>query len=136
MMDETMGIANTVKCAEETDFVEVMFARNTQEAKDCIQFLLENQVPSRLESERGKQAEYGVAVLVPSDRMIEATELLAARAQLEDEDEEGEDEELDDDLDDDLDDEDDDFEDDDDDDLEDDDDDLDDDEEVEEDDDF
>lgn len=130
MMDETMGTANTVNYAEQTDFVEVMYARSLQEARECISFLLERDVPSRLETERGMQPDYGVAVLVPTDRLVEASELLAAMAQLEEEGEEAEEDELDDDVDDDLDDDDDDF--DDDDDLDDDDDDLDDDEEEEE----
>lgn len=121
MMDETMATANTLQSAGEVEFVEVMFARTMEEARDCVSFLLERDVPARIESQPGMQPAYGVAVLVPGDRMIEASEMLAARADDEEEEEEEEDE-FEDDLEDDFDDdEDDDFDDDEDDGLDDDD---------------
>lgn len=107
MMDETMGPSNTMNCTGEKDFVEVMFARSMPEARDFVSYLLEQEIPARLENTGGAVPACGVAILVPSDRMIEAAELLAARVDAEDDSDEVEGEEEFDDLDDDYDDEDD-----------------------------
>ncbi len=121
MMDEKMSTSNTLNCTSEKDFVEVMFAKSMPEARECVGYLLEQEIPARLENTGGAVPACGVAILVPNERLIEASELLAARADCVEDVEEPESEEEFDDLDDDFDDEeDDDFDDDEDDDLDDD----------------
>lgn len=117
MMDNYMGTTDTLNAPDQEDLVEVMFARNSAEAKACIRELLASNIPARMEGGKGMGGGYGVAVLVPSDRLILASEILAAKAQDEEEEEEEElegDEEDADDADDEFEDEDDEFEDDDD----------------------
>ena len=125
MTDNNMGTTDTLNPLDQEDLVEVIFARNSAEARACVRELLSSDIPARMESGRGMGGGYGVAVLVPSDRLILASEILAAKAQDDDEEEEEEfedDEEEVDDADDDFEDEDDDFDDDEDDDADDDDD--------------
>lgn len=85
MMDEEMSTMNGVKCSMDSEFVEVLFARSSVEAREFLGMLQQHNIPARMESSATPQRESGVAVLVPSDRLIEASEFLAAAAQLEEE---------------------------------------------------
>ncbi len=115
MVDDT----RTSKRIENLDnggFVEVMFAKSQHEAADLCNLLEEQHIPVRLEESTGPVSHSGIALLVPSARLVEASELLAGFDQEEeeeefdddagdDEEEEYEDEDEDDDFDDDFDDE-------------------------------
>jgi len=107
MVDEGYGSGNLLQKIEGEGFVEVMFAKSTSEADGCMGFLLERQIPARLEVDPNVAKRCGIAVLVPASRLIEASELLATKAQDDDDFEEfdDEDEDDDDDYDDDYDDE-------------------------------
>jgi len=122
MVEKGLDSENLLKQAEPTGFVEVMFAKSSAEADLCCDYLGQRDIPARLESSGASARNCGIAILVPSDRFIEASELLAARLQGDPEDEvdddggdysdddaDDDDDEFDDD-DDDLDDDDDDFE--------------------------
>lgn len=108
MMDEGMNSGNVLHWVDGTKYVEVMFAKSVNEARDCIGFLEDRLIPARLENTRELSQTCGVAVLVPADRFVEASEVLAARDEDEgadsDVDSEDELEDLDDDLDEDEDD--------------------------------
>ncbi len=123
MMDEGMGSGNVLHWVDGTKYVEVMFAKSVNEARSCIGYLEDRLIPARLENTSELSQNCGVAVLVPAERFVEASEVLASRDEDADteNDMEGEDEleDVDDDLDDEDDDEEDDFDDDDDDDDED-----------------
>jgi len=119
MVDQKVGTNEAVDALDETQFVEVMFARNEEEATACCSLLGENQIASRQSRTGIADDDRGVAILVPEANQDEALELLALRAQDDDGDEDEFEEDGDDDFDDDDDDDDydDDLDDDDDDDL-------------------
>lgn len=101
MVDEDVGPENTIERTGDESFVEVMFAKSLDEAAGCRTLLLERRIPARVEVDSEIAKRCGIAVLVPADRLIEASELLASRAQDEDEDfddfeEDDDDEDLDD----------------------------------------
>lgn len=101
MVDEDIGPENTIERTGDESFVEVMFAKSLDEAAGCRTLLLERRIPARVEVDSEIAKRCGIAVLVPADRLIEASELLASRAQDEDGDfddyeEEEDDEDLDD----------------------------------------
>ncbi|HKQ49987.1 MAG TPA: hypothetical protein VJZ71_18070 [Phycisphaerae bacterium] len=79
MKDETMGSGNVLHWVDGTKYVEVMFAKSVSEARECIGFLEDQLIPARLENTRELAQNCGVAVLVPADRFVDASELLAAR---------------------------------------------------------
>ncbi len=81
MADEGVGSRDLVEKIESEGFVEVMFTRSMSEATDCRSLLLNRQIPAEVESDPKVSSQCGVAVLVPADRLIEASELLAVRAQ-------------------------------------------------------
>jgi hypothetical protein len=118
MADEGIGSGNIVHETEDDNFVEVMFAKSMDEAADCRRLLQERSIPARVEVDSEIAKRCGIAVLVPADRLLEASELLASKAQDDDyefeeeEEEEDEEKEVDDDEyeDDDYEDDDDDFE--------------------------
>lgn len=97
MMDHNMAATDTLNSTHEEELVEVMYARTVGEAKACIRELLASDIPARMESGMGLGD--GVAVLVPADRLILASEILAAKAD-DDEDEEEDEETAEDDTDD------------------------------------
>jgi hypothetical protein len=105
MVDEGLGSGDTLEKTEDNGFVEVMFAKSLNEATGCHSLLQERQIPARVEVDSAVAKRCGIAVLVPADRLIEASELLASRALDQGEDfdeyEDEDDEELDDDFDDD-----------------------------------
>jgi hypothetical protein len=109
MKDENMSSGNVLHWVDGTKYVEVMFAKSVSEARECIGFLEDQLIPARLENTRELAQNCGVAVLVPADRFVDASELLAAREEeegadsdvegdddLEDADDDAEDEEEDD----------------------------------------
>jgi hypothetical protein len=116
MKDETISSGNVLHWVDGTKYVEVMYAKSVSEARDCIEFLEDRLIPARLENTRELTQNCGVAVLVPADRFVEASEVLSAREEADsgDSDVESEDEleGADDDLDEDDEDEDDEFDDD------------------------
>ncbi|MBX3395632.1 MAG: hypothetical protein KF841_09720 [Phycisphaerae bacterium] len=75
------------------DFVEVFFARSRSEADRCCRRLEAVSIPAQVESAASLPSECGVAVLVPSTRLVEASEILTRMAH----DDEDEDFEIDDD---------------------------------------
>ncbi len=102
MVDEGVGSGNILDGVEvePENFVEVMFAKSVAEAKDCCGYLAQQHIAARIEVDPDVSRRCGIAVSVPADRLVEASELLAARSQ------EGDEDEDDDDYDDDYDDED------------------------------
>jgi hypothetical protein len=81
MVDEAHDSDNLLDQADIASYVEVMFAKSLAEANLCCDYLGKQQIPARLESAAIVSRANGVAVLVPSDRFIEASELLASRLQ-------------------------------------------------------
>ncbi len=120
------GSENNARPMMEADFVEVMYARTPDEASHLRSFLSEKAIPALVERNPDLPDQCGVAVLVPSEKLVEASQQLTwlmAHDDDDDEDVEFDDDDDDDDLDDfDDDDDDPDFDDDDDDDTDDDDD--------------
>lgn len=104
------------------DFVEVMYAKSLDEADRLCALLQQKSIPATIEQDPVLPTQCGVAVLVPSEKLVQASQVLTLMAH---DDEDDEDFEFDDDEDEDLDDFDDDEDDyDDDDDIDDDDDDI------------
>lgn len=84
-------------------FVEVIFAKNREDADQIRALLTASAIPSEIESDMAATAQRGVAVLVPADKLVQASEILTVRAEDDDDfidDDEGDDE--DDDYDDDF----------------------------------
>lgn len=82
--------ATPAKCLNDLDgggFVEVMFAKSQHEASDLCQLLTGRNIPVRLESSPEAVAQFGIAVLVPPDHLVAASELLAGFDQDEEEEE-------------------------------------------------
>lgn len=108
MLDEGVGSQDTVGASATDGFVEVMFAKTLDEAKECCVLLNAQEIDARIEGLQRSGHNGGIAVLVPDDRFIEASEYLAVNLQdvADDEDEVEDDDEIDDvdDDDDDLDD--------------------------------
>lgn len=100
MVDEGFGSGSLLQKVEGDSFVEVMFAKSRDEADGCKGLLLERQIPARLEVDPNVAKRCGIAVLVPADRLIEASELLASKAQDDDDLEEFDDDDDEDDADD------------------------------------
>jgi len=81
MSDETQGSSEMVERVDAGDrFVEVMFARTARQARGAAGYLARRDIPARVESDIGLSPGCGVAVLVPSTKLLSASELLAARA--------------------------------------------------------
>jgi hypothetical protein len=66
-----------------------MFAKSLGEAKECCDLLEEVRIPARFEND--PTADRGIPILVPEDRLVDASELLAARVQHDSVDEEEDD---------------------------------------------
>jgi len=99
MADKGVGSHDLVEQIESDGFVEVMFTKSMNDATDCRSLLLARQIPAEVEADPNVSRQCGIAVLVPADRLVEASELLAFRAQ--DNDASEEDDDFDDDYDDD-----------------------------------
>ncbi len=119
MLKRVVGAKQEQDDRTEPGFVEAMFARTRGEAEDGVDLLGAFGIPARLEDSAVFGGKQGIAVLVPADRLIEASDLLTAHARRDDDEElddldeeededfddedEEEDEDEDDDFDDDLD---------------------------------
>ncbi len=86
MVDEALG--SDGRCGEPKDcpFVEVMFAKSSDEAAGCRDLLTKQSIPARLEGDISSRLRNGFAVLVPPHCLIEASELLVTRIQDEEDD--------------------------------------------------
>lgn len=107
MTDESHGSPDVLERVDAGDeFVEVMFARSAEQANGAVGYLAQREIPARVESNAGLSPDCGVAVLVPSARLMSASEILAARTDDEEETDDSDDsEEFEDEIDDDEDDE-------------------------------
>lgn len=76
---------NAVQRTSEAEFVEVMFAKSSDEASRCCALLEDKGIPARVRFDGGNVRDTGVPVLVPADCLDDAAELLAARVQDDDE---------------------------------------------------
>lgn len=116
MVDESISSLSAPSAPESTALVEVMYARTMGEATHCCELLRGREIHAQIEGKTSDKA-CGIAVMVPSDRFIEASEFLALNLEDLDDDDDfsdvDEDEGEDDDDTDDFDDDDDDFDDDD-----------------------
>ena len=102
MFDEGVGSQDTVGASQTEGFVEVMFAKTLDEAKECCVLLNAQEIDARIEGLQRSAHSGGIAVLVPDDRFIEASEYLAVNLQdVSDDEDEVEDEDEVDDMDDD-----------------------------------
>ncbi len=81
---------NTVHRTAEAEFVEVMFAKSSDEASQCRTLLEDRGIAARVRFDGGDVRDTGVPVLVPADCLDDAAELLAMRVQ-DDDEENGED---------------------------------------------
>jgi len=90
MAPEETGIRRIHGGKEDDGFVEVVFAKSPVEASGCRDLLQEQNIPAFVESNAGVNLRSGIAVLVPSDRLVEASDLLATHPQ-EDDDFDGDD---------------------------------------------
>lgn len=86
MVEQIIGFGNTLQEVDNTDFVEVVFARTLDEARDYCTLLEEHSISSRIEPGLHSASQCGVAVLIPHDRLIEASEILTIQAQDHDDD--------------------------------------------------
>lgn len=66
--------------AGDVNFVEVIFAKSVDEAEDHRTILEERSIPALVEPAPEEPSQSGVAVLVPSDRLVEASEVLTMNA--------------------------------------------------------
>ncbi len=80
MVDEGFGGREVLDKATGADFVEVMFASSLDEAKECCALLDDSHIPAKYEEE-ASAGEKGIAVLVPEEQFVEASEVLASRVQ-------------------------------------------------------
>ncbi len=76
---------NTVQRTAEAEFVEVMFAKSSDEASQCRTLLEDRGISARVRFDGGDVRDTGVPVLVPADCLDDAAELLAMRVQDDDE---------------------------------------------------
>jgi len=79
MLDDGLGSREVLDKAVGADYVEAMYAKTLEEAKECCRLLEEGHIPARFEDDA--DLDRGVAILVPESRLVEASELLAARVQ-------------------------------------------------------
>lgn len=94
MTEQGVGLGDLAVDTDPASFVEVMFAKCSEEAKACCALLEEHTIPARMERRTASTA-LGVAVLVPDTQLIEASEVLILRAE---DDDEGGDDDFDDDM--------------------------------------
>ena len=92
MLEEGVSSQDTVGAVQSGSFVEVMFARSMDEARECCSLLSAQDIQARIEGVASSSRKGGIAVLVPDDRFIEASEFLAVNLQdVGDDEEEAED---------------------------------------------
>lgn len=81
MVDNGLNPKSVLTGQDEGGFVEVVFAKSADEAIGCRDLLENRNIPARLEDGAKPDRHCGFAVLVPSDRLLEASELLVTRPQ-------------------------------------------------------
>jgi hypothetical protein len=81
MFEEGVSSQDTVGASQTESFVEVMFAKTMDEAKECCTMLNAQDIDARIEGLALAGSKGGIAVLVPDDRFIEASEFLAINLQ-------------------------------------------------------
>jgi hypothetical protein len=81
MSGKGVGSRNAGDGVDDSGLVEVMFAKSLDEAFGCRSLLQEQDIPALVEDGATASPRCGIAVLVPSDRLVEASEVLATRAQ-------------------------------------------------------
>ncbi|MCG8408240.1 MAG: hypothetical protein MI923_23820 [Phycisphaerales bacterium] len=86
MVEQIISFGNTLQEVDRCDFVEVIFARTRNEAGDYRALLEGHGIASRIETGLHTPSQYGVAVLIPKDRLVEASEILTIQAQEPDDD--------------------------------------------------
>ncbi len=79
-MEYGLGAGQITPMAGDVSFVEVIFAKSVDEAEDHRTILEERSIPAFVERAPEKPSQSGVAVLVPSDRLVEASEVLTINA--------------------------------------------------------
>lgn len=72
---------------EQVKLIEVAYAKTLDEARSHCAVLQSNSIPAYVEPDVGMPKPCGIAVLIPSDRLIEASAFLTIQAQVEDDDE-------------------------------------------------
>jgi hypothetical protein len=80
MLEESMGRPDAIGASESNRLVEVMFARSLGEATHCCELLRGLDIQAQVEGGAARKA-CGIAVMVPPDRFIEASEYLALNVQ-------------------------------------------------------
>lgn len=75
-MEHGLGAGQVIPLAGDACFVEVIFAKSVDEAEDHRTILEERSIPAFVEPAPEEPSLSGVAVLVPSDRLIDASEVL------------------------------------------------------------
>lgn len=85
MADPIAGSESAAQEGEAVEFVEVIFAKSIGEAKLHCGMLEAYSIPSRVEKVREEVCQRGVAVLIPADRLVEASEILAVQTSADEE---------------------------------------------------
>ncbi|QDV90307.1 hypothetical protein RAS2_13860 [Phycisphaerae bacterium RAS2] len=85
MVDESMGSVSAPGTTESGALVEVMYARTLGEATHCCDLLRGQEIQAQIEGGSSGKA-CGIAVMVPNDRFIEASEFLALNLENSDDD--------------------------------------------------
>lgn len=79
-MEYGLGAGQITPMAGDVSFVEVIFAKSVDEAEDHRTILEGRAIPAFVEPAPVEPSRSGVAVLVPSDRLVEASEALTMNA--------------------------------------------------------
>ncbi len=90
MVEQIVDAGGTLVAANTADYVEVVFARFSEEARQYRELLQDNGIEARLEAADALPLTCGVAVLIPADRLLDGSEVLSFQAQYDSEEEEGE----------------------------------------------
>jgi hypothetical protein len=79
-MEHRLEARRLIPMAGDVGFVEVIFAKSVDEAEDHRTTLVGRSIPAFVEPTPEEPAQSGVAVFVPSNRLIEASEVLTMSA--------------------------------------------------------
>lgn len=75
-VDMDTGVCRT----DDTQFVEVSFARNLTDAERLRRYLETRSIPAQTERNLDLPVQCGVAILVPAERLVDASEMLTKMA--------------------------------------------------------
>ncbi len=81
MIDQGFGSERVVQQAGEGTFVEVCYAQSMEDASSLCKLLEQHAIKALVETDPTIPDECGVAVLVGSDRLVEASEILTLEPQ-------------------------------------------------------